>query len=99
MGIFEKIRNFILKLQALPEARKKIVFFSVMSVFVLLIGVLGVFFTKGNIKKIGESMGSIDLPKIDIPQSDEVASDLPMGDSSDALISLITSDWKMYTNN
>ncbi len=102
MKISEKIRNFIVKLQALPEAKKKIVFFSVMAIVVLIVGVWGFFATKNNIGKIGESVKNINLPKFDMPQDSGVSMPSVNGSQNQTADSsakdLSTADWKTYAN-
>ena len=61
-----KIKNYVLKLQSLPEDKKKIIFFAIMIVSFLIVGFFGVISTKKNISKIGESVKSINFPKIDL---------------------------------
>ena len=62
-----KIRNFLEKLRALPEQQKKIILWTIV---VVLAVTMGFFWVKGainNFSKIGESIGKIDLPQIDLP--------------------------------
>ncbi len=107
----EKIRNFIEKLQSLPEIRKKIILFSVIGVFAIILGYFWVQSTRGNISKIGQSLTSLDLPKIDLQQGANTnfpsVTDVlnsPDGKAvSDTLQSLHAqqaqnSEWKTYTN-
>ena len=66
MNVVEKIINFLEKLQKLPEDRKKIILWSVVAVLAV---VMGFFWIKGainNFSKIGESIGKIEFPQIDV---------------------------------
>ncbi len=96
------IKEYIKKLQALPETRKKIVFFSVMAFAVLIVGIWGFFATKNNIEKIGNSLGSVNLPKFDVNPQDsginlpDMTGVVSQGDSS--VFQDQNSDWKTYAN-
>ena len=68
--MYEKIRIFILKLQRLPETKKKIIFFAVIIISGLIMLFFTIIATKNNVVKIGESVKSIKLPNIQIPQDE-----------------------------
>ena len=65
-----KIYQYIKKLQGLSDDKKKIVFFSIMALAILVVGLFGVISTKNGILKIRESAKSINIPKIDFNASD-----------------------------
>lgn len=62
------MKDSIAKLQNLPEGRKKVVFFIVMGIVVLVALFFGIVLTKKNISTIGRSLKQISFPKIDIPE-------------------------------
>ena len=82
------IQEYIKKLQALPEPKKKIIF--------------GFFVTKNNIGKIGESVKNINLPKFDMPQDSGISlPDIDLSNVSEGGAGIVqdqTADWKTYTN-
>ncbi len=61
------MKKFISKLQQLPEYQKKIIFFTVMGVAALLAGFFFMQSAKQNVAKIGSSLNSVNLPKIELP--------------------------------
>ena len=68
MTFAERNRAFILKLQALPENKKKIILWAIV---VVLATVMGFFWITGAINsfsKIAESAKSVKLPTIDLPK-------------------------------
>jgi hypothetical protein len=75
MKIAEKIKNFLAKLQNLPDNKKKIILWTI----VVIAGVvMGSFWIKGtikNISKVGDTIQSIKMPEINIP--DIPVPDLP----------------------
>lgn len=74
------IRKYIKKLQALPEGKKKIIFFTVVVISVLILGFFYIQSTVKNLSKIGESFKSVDLPKLDMPQPDINLPDIEIND-------------------
>lgn len=106
-----KIRDFVLKLQKLPEIKKKVIFFTVMGVVVLLMLFVEVILTKRNISQISQSLHSINLPSIEIPRNEginQVQDFLNNPDNQKAIEDAFkgtdgsedtkTADWKIYTN-
>ncbi len=62
-----KIKNWLEYLRALPDNKKKIIMWSVVGIVAL---VMGGFWINGAVKsfsKIGQSVGDIKLPQIDMP--------------------------------
>jgi hypothetical protein len=70
-----KIRKFVVKLQGLPDAQKKIIIFSVAIVAALIMGFFWIKSSADRIKNAGQSLQLMDLPKIDIPASLQEAQD------------------------
>lgn len=60
-----KLYEFIKKLQGLPEEHKKVIVIAVVAIFGVILGFFWVKSTGENISKIGQSLKSIDLPKIE----------------------------------
>lgn len=61
----KKIADFIVNLQNLPENRKKIVFFAIIGISVLIAGIIQIQITKSNILKLNKSLKSMNLPNIE----------------------------------
>lgn len=109
MRLSVRIRNFVLKLQGLPETQKKIAFFLVMALVALFIGFFGIIITKKNIVSISQSLKALNFPKIGIPNdkySDDIQNILnnpetikTVGSALDNLGQVQTTDWKTYTND
>ncbi|MDO8530083.1 MAG: hypothetical protein Q7S10_01625 [bacterium] len=96
MTIQERIKN----LQALPENKKKLVFFSAIVVVGLVLLVFVVKNTKDGITKIGQSVNTISLPKINIPDYGEDMSAIDFGSIVSNLASLAqTAEFLEYKNN
>ncbi len=98
------IKEFIAKLQNLPETKKKIIIFTVVIISALIMGFFWVTSTASKISQLGESLKSVDLPKIDLPKIDlpniqtntqvnntPVPTPTPTPENQ-------TADWKTYTN-
>jgi hypothetical protein len=67
MDFKAKLKEFLTKLQNLPEQNKKIILWSVV---VILAIIMGIFWIKGainNLSKIGESVNQIQFPQIETP--------------------------------
>ena len=65
MKIEDKIKNFFEKAQALPETTKKIILFSIVAVFAIVMGYFWVRGVVDSIPKISQGAQSIKLPQID----------------------------------
>jgi polyferredoxin len=61
-----KIRNFLTKLQSLPEYKKKIILWVIVAILAVVMGFFWVREVVDNFSKIGESVKSINLPKVNI---------------------------------
>jgi hypothetical protein len=60
-------KKFLIKLQNLPDTKKKIILWTIV---VVLAGIMGFFWVQSamnNFKKIGEGIGQIELPQIETP--------------------------------
>lgn len=110
----EKIRNFIVKLQSLPENAKKIILFLIVGICALIMGFFWIKSTAYNFSKIGESLQSISLPKLEIPQDERLKEvqniiNNPDKNTSDILQGILgkeinpqnsqTSDWQTYKSD
>lgn len=78
-----QIKEFITKLQNLPESKKKIVVWTIVIVLGLVMGFFWIRGAMNSLQKLGESTNKIELPEIQTPT-----------ENSDAQ----TADWKTYTN-
>lgn len=110
---FVNIQEYIKKLRALPEPKKKVVFISVMTVSVLIIGFWGIISTKNGIEKIGQSATLINFPEeIDISDSQINTPDVEINDTTpnepenifqdqnvDTVTPPSTDNWQKYTND
>lgn len=102
--------KFIEKLQQLPEVKKKVIFFTVMVLVVLMMLFVEFILTKRNISKISKSLQSINLPSIEIPHNEisQVQDLLNNPDNQKAIADALQdvdgnqraeiADWKTYTN-
>lgn len=75
MGFNSRVSNAIVKLQNLPEKQRKIIFYVIISICVLVMIFLLVLSIGNNIAKVTESGKSIDLPEFN-------TDDLTMGANS-----------------
>jgi hypothetical protein len=86
-------KNFLEKLRALPDDRKKIILWSVVAV--LAIG-MGIFWIKGIINsfdKIGQTANQFNLPQVEMPEIPDITNLSP--DQSQKA----TEGWKTYKND
>jgi|SRR3989338_3353913 len=67
MGFYDKIKNFVLTLQRLPEHQKRIIFFVLIAILVLAMGYLEILLTKKNIARVSQSLQSFEIPQTNIP--------------------------------
>ena len=61
--------DFVIKLRALPENQKKIIFFVAIGISIVVIGIYEIILTKNNIAKIGASVSGLEFPKFDMPDT------------------------------
>ncbi len=87
------MKAFIKKLQNLPEVYKKIIFFVIMGLAALGAGFFFMQQAKNNMSKIGTSISSINLPRIELPEMPKELEQAPAGAIKDE-----TADWKTYAN-
>lgn len=66
----DKVKNFIIKLRSLPEVQRKFIFFTIMAIIIMIAIFLGTMLTKKNIAQIGESLKSLNFPKMEISKPD-----------------------------
>jgi hypothetical protein len=103
------IQEYIKKLQSLSELKKQIILWTVVGVFAIILGFFWVKSSIDNVRKIQQSLTSLNLPKIDlqadgnnaIPNIADVANSPQAKAVGDALQSLAASqitDWQTYTN-
>ncbi len=91
MDIIGKIRNFFEKAQNWPDNKKKIVLWAIVAILAVIMGFFWVRSAINNFSKIGESMGNIELPKID-------TSDMPQLPDLSALENIDISDEEIANN-
>lgn len=82
------IREFLTKLQNLPDQQKKIILWSVVAVLAIAMGAFWIRGAMNSLDKIGQSVGQIKLPEI---QTSEIPN---IQTSTDQ-----TAGWKTYTND
>lgn len=82
-------KDFLAKLQNLPDNQKKIILWAIVGVLALTMGIFWIRGALNSINKIGESVSQIKLPEVQTP--DEEAP------SFEALTDP-TADWKTYKN-
>jgi len=81
MDIAGKFKEFITKLQNLPDNRKKIVLWTIVGILAVA---MGYFWVKGAINsfnKIGESVSQIKLPDIQTPAMDTLQTTSPTNEN------------------
>jgi len=90
MSITEKIKNYLEKLRAMPEQKKKIVLWTIVVVLALIMGIFWIRGLKANLSKMGEEMGKIeipefettDMPKLDLEELENQAKQSDQNDES-----------------
>jgi len=60
--MMEQIKNFILNLQELPEQKRTSIFFAIMTIVAVLMGIIALVTARNDISKIGSSIEDINLP-------------------------------------
>ncbi|MCX6722607.1 MAG: hypothetical protein NT094_00890 [Candidatus Staskawiczbacteria bacterium] len=84
-----KIRDFILKIQALPEKNKKIILVTIVVIFAVILGYFWIISAINNLDKIGKNVSQIKLPELQTP-----GVKTPSAQTQNNQIT----DWKTYTN-
>ena len=95
------IQGRIKNLQALPEHKKKIVFFSVIIVVGLVLLIFSIKGTKDGISKIGYFLQTINLPPINMPDYKAEMPNIDLSEFSaqlEALSRVQTAEFKEYKN-
>lgn len=82
-----KIKEFIAKLQNLPDNKKTIVLWTIVAVLAIIMGYFWVNSAIKNLSEMGESIGQIQLPEIETPKTEGI------------ILKDETSDWKTYKND
>ncbi len=67
MDFAEKIKNFLTKLQNLPENKKKIVLWTIVSVLALIMGFFWIKGAMDGLSKMGQSISNVQIPQINVP--------------------------------
>ena len=92
MDILESIRKFVVKLQELPEHKKKIILWTIVVILAIVMGIFWIKGALGSFSRIGENLGEIEMPKMDF-------SDMPKVDLQEIADQINqTGDWKDYIN-
>ncbi len=63
MGFYERVSNSINRLQGLPEKKRKIIFFTIITISALIITSLFIISAKNHISKVIELAKPINLPE------------------------------------
>lgn len=66
MDITEKIRKFFVKLQGLPENKKKIILWTIVAVLAVIMGFFWVRGTMHALSEIGKGFQGVKLPEMNI---------------------------------
>lgn len=94
-----KFQEFIKKLRNLSETKKIIIIFVVVAMVAPVMGYLWFRSASYHISKVGESVNSLDLPNIDLPNLDNMLPDAEQTQTIDSSVKNVsTADWKTYTN-
>jgi len=95
MNITSKIKSFLEKLQNLPEHSKKIILWSVVAVFAVILGYFWIINAVSSFDKISKNVAQVKIPEIQVPnvQPQNIqTTGLP------AQSQQTTESWKTYTN-
>ena len=65
MDIKRKSKDFLTKLQNMPEHKKKIVLWTIVAIFAIFLGYLWILATIANFQKLQKNMDDINLPKFE----------------------------------
>jgi len=91
-----KAKNFLTKLQNLPEHQKKIILWTIVAVLGVAMGYFWLTSTINSLSKIGESVKSIKMPNLELSGTDLLSTTTPSNENLSAANQ--TADWKTYTN-
>ncbi len=88
MDIAAKIKDFLTKLQKLPDKQKKIILWVIVIILALILGFFWFKSAINKLEKLGENVSQIKLPEIQTPIAEN-----PSAQTDE------TADWKTYTND
>ena len=91
-------KEFIAKLQALPEHKKKIILWTVVAVLGIIMGFFWVRGAINSFSKIGQSVESIEMPSFDTSNAPTMPS-IDITTPTNEAVTVQTADWKTYTFN
>lgn len=89
MSIKEKAKNFLVKLQNLPDHNKKIILWTIVIIFAVIMGYFWIMDAVSSLDKIGKNVSQVKLPEIQTP-----AINLPSTQTQTDQ----TTNWQTYTN-
>jgi len=89
MTIIEKVKNFLAKLQSLPEDKKKIILWTIVAILAVIMGYFWVCGTIDKFSKVGLTGKNNEMPGLD----ESSAPSLDILDNSE------TADWRVYKNS
>ena len=93
-----KIKDFIIKLQALPDKQKKIVLWTIVAILAVVMGYFWVRGAMNNLQKMGESVSQIKLPEIQTPETDVPSTTTKTDQTADSPVQSqqATEGWQTY---
>ena len=102
MGRYDKIKNFVGKLQNLPENQRKTIFFTIIAILAVILLILGVKLTLNDISKIGASLQSAEIPKFNSTYLQDNTPDAVVQNTSPVDQTKTVADqnpaWQIYKN-
>lgn len=75
-------KKFLLKLQNLPDNKKKIILWVVVAILAVIMGSFWINGAINNFQKIGESIGQIELPQIEMPATEILQTTTPSNENA-----------------
>lgn len=99
MDLAFKIKNFLEKLQNLPDNKKKVVLWTIVAIIGLTMGYFWIRGAMDNLSKIGQNMGKINFPSIDTTSLDALQNTTPNDTAIIQPPSDKTNDWKTRTED
>ncbi len=94
----QKIKDFLTKLQNLPDKQKKVILWSVVIFFGLIMGAFWINGTINRFSKIGEATKSVNIPSLNLPSTDLLQTTTPSTENP-VVQTDKTTDWKTYTSD
>ncbi len=113
-NLFHNIKEFIKEARVASDTKKKVIIVVVVIISALILGFFWVKSAMYNFSKIGQSLQSINLPTIDVPQdainslsdiknkvsdAGKTVADMNSQAADESAKALATADWKTYTNS